>query len=213
MLEFIYKLRELEQYFVSCRRLLNFGHCLDQFYSALRSLQLYDPVIRMTTSTSKLWLSLQLFSEHLLWLSSMGLLKDTQEGSFQKFKWVHRSNKFLLYSISCNLLRDFYELINIIQFQRVRREKNSNNLESDLLNFSLKTPIDWIKKYPKLSCDLIKNLTDFIVPYSAINKIDLPPVIIATLGITSTTMGILQIYDKSYRLSTTTTSISSSSSS
>lgn len=192
LLEYIYKLRELEQYLISCRRLLSFGRCTDQLYSALRSLQLYDPVIRMTTSSSKLWLSLQLFSDHVLWLNSMGFIK------VEKQIWLDRANKFWLYSNGVNLLRDFYELICIIQ---QRRSRDKDNLESDIINFSLKTPIKWARKYPKLSCDLVKNSCDFLIPYTALNKINLHPGLIGLLGIISTTMGILQVYDKSYRLS------------
>lgn len=146
----------------------------------------------MTTSSSKLWLSLQLFSDHILWLNSMGIVK------VEKQIWLDRANKFWLYSNSVNLLRDFYELICIIQ---QRRSRDKDNLESDIINFSLKTPIKWAKKYPKLSCDLVKNSCDFLIPYAAINKIDLHPSLIGLLGIISTTMGILQVYDKSYRLS------------
>lgn len=192
LLEFIYKLGELEKYFISCRRLLSFGRCTDQFYSAVRSLQLYDPVIRMTSSTSKFWLSFQMFADHIIWLDQIGCVQ------IQKKNWQERANKFWLYSISANLLRDFYELICIIQQKRAREK---DNLESKVMNFTLSTPITWARNYPKLSCDLIKNSCEFWIPYTALNKLNPNPIVLSMLGIISTTMGILQVYDKSYRLS------------
>lgn len=192
LLEFLFKLRELEQYFISCRRLLSFGRCTDQLYSAIKSLQLSDPVVRMTLSTSKFWQSIQMFSDHVLWLNQMGFLK------VEKQSWIDHANRFWLYSISVNLLRDFYELICVIQHRRVR---DREGLDEELSNFTIRTPIKWIRRSPKLSCDLVKNCCDFWIPYSAINKTPIHPSIIGLLGIISTSMGILQVYDREFRLS------------
>lgn len=193
LLELLYKLRELEQYFVSCRRLMSFGRCADQFYSAVRSLQFTDPIVRMTTATSKFWLSFQMFADHVLWLNQMGILKN-----IDKQPWLERANKFWLYSVCVNLMRDFYELICVVQR---RRSRDKDNLDSELRNFKLSTPIKWIRRNPRLSCDLIKNSCDFWIPYTAVNKIKFHSSVIAVLGIISTTMGILQVYDREYRLS------------
>lgn len=189
-MEILYKSKELEKYFSSCRRLMSFGCCTDQFYSALRSMHIYDPIIRTTSTTSKLWLSFQMFSDHLLWLNSIGLVQiDSQV-------WTQRVNRFWLYSTSANLMRDFYEFICIVQEKR-----SIENLDSELAQLSLSTPIKWIRRYPRLSCDLIKNSCDFWIPYSAVNNIKIHPLLISVLGIVSTSMGILQVYDEKYRLS------------
>lgn len=147
----------------------------------------------MTAATSKFWSSIYMFSDHVLWLDQMGILKASD-----KQIWIDRANRFWLYSVATNLLRDFYELICVVQRKRSREK---DNLESELKNFKLSTPIKWVKANPKLSCDLIKNTCDFCIPYTAINKIPIHPSVIGLLGMISTTMGILQIYDKDYRLS------------
>lgn len=190
MLESLYKFRELEKYFSSCRRLIGFGCFTDQIYSALRSMHIYDPVIRTTLTTSKLWLSFQMFCDHLIWLNSIGILKIEQQ------IWAQRFNRFWLYSTSANLFRDFYELICVIQQRR-----SIDNLDSELVKLSISTPIKWMRKYPNLSCDLTKNFCDFLIPYAAVNNIKIHPSIVSILGIISTTMGILQVYDEKYRLS------------
>lgn len=192
ILELIYKLRELEQYFISCRRLVNFGRCTDQLYSAIRSLQLYDPVYRTTTTTSKLSLSFQMFADHVLWLNHMGFL------NVEKQIWVERANKFWLYATTVNLLRDTYELVCIVQKRRSREE---DNLDSGFHKFTFGTPIKWARSNPKLSCDFIKNFCDFWIPYCALNKLNLHPTVISMLGIISSSMAIMQVYDNSYRLS------------
>jgi len=156
-------------------------------------MQLNDPIVRMTTATSKFWSSIQLFADHALWLYQMGVLK-TQD----KQAWIERANRFWFYSVLTSLLRDFYELICIVQAKRIREK---DNLDSELRNFKLSTPLKWMKENPKISCDLIKNTCDIWIPYTAINKIPLHPSIIGLLGMISTTMAILQTYDKEYRLS------------
>lgn len=196
LLEFIYKLREMEQYFISCRRLLNFGRCTDQLYSAYRSLQLYDPVYRTTTTTAKLALSFQMFADHMLWLHQMGFVNIENKQS-----WVEKANKFWLYATTVNLLRDTYELVCILQKRTTSREEDEKLVSKIDNKFTLRTPIEWARSNPKLSCDLIKNLSDFWIPYCAVNKLSLHPIILSTLGIVSTSMGIMQVYDSSYRLS------------
>lgn len=194
LLELLYKIRELETYFLSCRRLVSFGRCTDQLYSAMRSMQLNDPIIRMTVATSKLWLSCQMFADHVLWLDQIGLFKT----SSNKQAWIDRANRFWLYSVSTNLLRDIYELICVMQ---QKRSRDKDNLDSELRNFKLSTPIKWIKGNPKLSCDLIKNSCDFLIPHTAVNKIPIHSSVIAMFGIISSAMGIWHVYDRDYRLS------------
>lgn len=193
MLQYLYKLRELEKYFLSCRRLLSFGRCSDQLYSAFRSMQLDDPVVRLTASTSRFWSSIQLFADHVLWLDQMGIYKLPD-----KQVWLDRASRFWLYSVTTNLLRDFYELICVIQR---RRSRDKDNLDSELRNFKLSTPIKWARANPRLSCDLIKNTCDFWIPYSTVNKIPVHPSLIGLLGLISTALGMLQVYEKDYRLS------------
>lgn len=191
LLETIYRLRELEQYISSCRRALNFGRCTDQLYSSLKSTQLYDPVFRTTIATSKLWGSLQMFSEHVLWLQNVGII------NVDKHAWIERANRFWLYSVTFNLLRDFYELICVIQKRQGRRSEDSDSKHDSRLS----APLIWIRENPKLSCDLIKNTCDFCIPYSYDKKIVFHPSVIGLLGMTSSVLGILQIYDKKYMLS------------
>lgn len=184
--------RELELHFQSCRRLVNFGRCLDLAYSAIRYIHLNDPVIRTSLTLSKCWTALQMFADNVLLLQQVGFIKADQQ------KWTERANRFWLYATIVNLLRDLYELVNVIQRKRTR---SKGNLDSKLFDLKLSSPIKWIREYPQLSCDAIKNFTDFWIPYSAINKLQLHPGLIALLGITSTTMGIMQVYDQKYRLS------------
>lgn len=194
LLETIYRLRELEQYLSSCRRALNFGRCTDGLYSAVKSTQLYDPVFRTTLATSKLWGSLQLFSEHVLWLQSLGFI------TVDKQIWIERANRFWLYSVTFNLLRDLYELIGVIQRTKSRSD-DSELVDGEQKSKPDKLPLKWLKQNPKLSCDLIKNICDFCIPYSYDKSIRLHPGIIGLLGMTSSFAGILQIYDRQYALS------------
>ena len=135
-----------------------------------------------------------MFADHLLWLDHMGLFKDYSNRQVS----ADRANRFWLCSVGTNLMRDIYELVCIVQEKSIR---NKDSLDSELRNFKFSTPIKRIRSNPKLSCDLIKNSCDFWTPYTAVNSIHLHPSIIGLLGIVSTRMGILQVYDRECRLS------------
>lgn len=182
----------MEQYFLSCRRLVNFGRCTDQFYSAVRSLHLYDPILRSTLTVSKLSTSFQMFADHVLWLNQVGFIQ------IDKSVWLERASKYWLYAASVNLLRDFYELICTVQQNtRILDKKDSKKQKNTM---TLQTPLIWIKQYPKLSCDLIKNTCEIWIPYSKVNNIKIHPLAVAILGIISTSCSIMQVYDQKYRL-------------
>lgn len=191
LLKIAQRCRDLEIYFQSCRRLVSLGRCIDLAYSATRCFHLSDPVLRTSLTLSRCWTALQLFADHVLLLQQVGLLKSDQQ------KWGERANKFWLYSTGVNLLRDLYEIVNVIQRSRAR---SKGNLDSKLFDLKFVSPIHWMRQHPQLSCDVIKNFSDFWIPYSAVNKLHLHPGLVALLGITSTTMGIMQIYDQKYRL-------------
>lgn len=186
----------MEQYFLSCRRLLSFGRCSDQFYSAIRSNQYHDPVIRSTLVTAKAATSLQMFADHVLWLDQIGLI------NVDKNVWLERVNKLWLFSTAVNLLRDFYEFICVVQQKQSCQNHHDECIETKKTNKLMSnSPLEWVKKYPKLSCDVVKNVCDFCIPYACVKKVNVHPALIASLGIISTTSSIMQVYDQKYRLS------------
>ncbi len=178
---------------------LRLGRCVDVMHSALQSVHLPDSTLRVTLTFSRIASSLYLLCDHMLWLGRMGLI------DVDKNEWSQWSNKFWLYSITMNLMRDIYEIINIL------RISNSTNLAQKHLGHSstirvtpsitTQTAIEWIIKNKNVCIDTLKNFCDFWIPMTSLGHTKLSPSTIGFLGLLSSLIAILQIFDYTYRVS------------
>ncbi|KAG9509245.1 Peroxisomal membrane protein 11B [Fragariocoptes setiger] len=244
------RLRHLEQYFLSCRRLLNFGRAIDHMFAAVQCLRIEDPIVRFTLMSSKVATSVCMLCEHVLWLKEMNFV-PWQDSHKDRERLARRFNKFWLYASGLNVLRDFYELICILltyhhSHQRPHiscdddqtitlnnnhesakttttkhhRHRNSTNdskpqdLEARVAGLGRRLsasaahtytrwrswPVSLVRRHPRLTCDLIKNACDFCIPCTALGKTNISPVMLALMGVTSSALGALQIYNPHYRL-------------
>ncbi len=182
---------------------LRLGRCVDVMHSALQSLHLPDSTLRVTLTFSRIASSLYLLCDHMLWFGRMGLI------DVDKNEWSQWSNKFWLYSITMNLMRDFYEIINILKIS------NSTNLSQKHYlghsssihvmpshpSITTQTAIEWIIKNKNVCIDTLKNFCDFWIPMTCLGHAKLSPSTVGLLGLLSSLIAILQIFDYTYRLS------------
>ncbi|XP_054160135.1 peroxisomal membrane protein 11B-like [Oppia nitens] len=208
--ESIDKFQDLESKLSSSRKLLRLGRCIDALYSSLQTMHLPDPTLRVTLTVSRIANSLYLLCDHMVWLASTGLI------SVNGKQWSEWSNKFWLYSIAMNLTRDIYEISNILKFSLTFNKNNINQNyyyehssrfdgnQTNLINSSkaqyLKI-IEWIIKHKIICIDTFKNFCDLWIPLTSLGHTKLSPQTIGFLGLFSSLIAILQIYNYSYRLS------------
>lgn len=172
------------------------GRTIDVMYSALSTIHLPDKTLRLTLTMSRITSSIYLLTDHIIWLSKIGLV------NVDSHKWSTTSNKYWLYSITWNLIRDLYEIQHILNnsshcfvYRRPDQDFRSNQLPTEVLTFLL-----WIRKNKSVSVDTLKNVCDLLIPLNNLGYLKYSPITIGCLGMVSSFLSMLQIYDFTYRL-------------
>nr|CAH7722395.1 unnamed protein product [Callosobruchus chinensis] len=174
--------------------ILRFGRFVESLYGTLPLFHEEESVLRYTIILSKIANSLFLLADHLLLLGRADFYPtDTQ-------KWSRLSNKYWLYSITMNLIRDFYEIS-----QTLRSEKKIIMPGNGLRNFDdfkkvlLKSFIV-LNSRRDILIDTLKNCCDFFIPYSALGHANLSPGSVGLLGTISSLMGLLVLINPRNKL-------------
>jgi len=156
--------QSLESTLRSARKLLRLGTSIDTLYSSVLSIQHPDLVIRLTVTLSRISSGMFLFGDHLIWLHNAALIDVNLP------KWSQFSNKCWLYSIILNLTRNIYELQRILDCYKLTTHIKTIPQISlqgvveayyPILNYML-------KEHKNALLDLVKNMTDVILPLSAL---------------------------------------------
>lgn len=168
--------------------------------STRQTINLPDPVLRITLTFSRIASSLFILTDNIIWMQNIGLI------NVDKAKWVKISSKLWLYSILMNLVRDLYEIKRIAAqqdrhesscygFQRLNSGPRSN-LPPEIVAIR-----QWLMSHKSVSVDTLKNACDVWIPLSTLGHVNLSPTSVGLLGCVSSTAAILQIIDYSSRLS------------
>ena len=184
----VVRLKQLEDALVTTRKALQLGRFVDMIYSARESMRLNNDVHRITLTMSKIATALFIMVDNLLWFSRIGLC------DIDRRKWFLTSCRLWLYSITMNLIRDWFE----VQETIVRRDVLNGVTKRETR--SLSHLVAWINAYPALAVDILKNSCDWFIPMSALNYFPLSPKTIGALGLLSSGCALLQVIDPSLRL-------------
>ncbi|XP_022837336.1 peroxisomal membrane protein 11B [Spodoptera litura] len=184
------RIKNLELTFSSFRKILRLGRCIDICYTALNSMHIEDPILRVTLTISKLAHALFLYSDHIVWLTKSGFLKTDSE------KWNRTANKFWLISIIANLARDFYEIVHLMGLHRTSLLKPSELLNSTMkydVNGSIKYMYMLMTCHKDVFIDTLKNSCDMFIPLTALGVTKLSPSTVGVLGAISSLAALVTI--------------------
>lgn len=187
--------KSLESTLRSARKLLRLGTAIDALYSSTLSIRHPDLVIRLTVTLSRIASAMFLFGDHLVWLHNASLVNVSLS------KWSTFSNKSWLYSIILNLARDVYEL------QRILRCYQLTNPVKKMPNQSLQEVVESyypilayvLREHKNAVLDLVKNMTDVVLPLSALGYIQMPK-FVGLCGVVSSLAAALQVMDPRLKL-------------
>lgn len=186
-------IKNLEYQLSTFRKLLRFGRCIDTLYSTLPVFHHHDQTIRITVILSKICNALFLLADHILWLGRSDLC------SVQTERWTKMSNKYWLFSITMNLVRDFYEISQILKDEKrtilPRRIKSTADYVQIGQNVML-----CLLRNKHILADTIKNGCDFFIPMTALGHFKLSPGTIGLLGVVSSIAGMLVLIDPKFKL-------------
>ncbi|XP_015121620.1 peroxisomal membrane protein 11B [Diachasma alloeum] len=178
-------LKSLEYTFSSFRKLLRFGRCLDSLYSALSTVKDPDLVIRFTVTFSRITNGLFLLADHMIWIGRAGLFRINLE------KWTTIANKYWLFTVVMNLVRDLYEIIQMIE-QNSLGHSTKINLSAEKF---LSRTSSCFKSHKGIILDTLKNGCDFFIPMTALGYTKLSPGTIGLLGLISSVVGLYCLVD------------------
>lgn len=173
---------------------LRFGRFWESLYAALPNFREENSTLRYTIILSKIANSLFLLADHILWLGRADLCTISTE------KWSRISNKYWLYSITMNVVRDFYELFNIIKNHKdLILPKSGINSLNDIVAVMTRTGMI-LKNNQEILIDTIKNGCDFFIPLTSLGHIKLSPGTVGMLGTISSIAGLLVVLDPKKKL-------------
>nr|XP_022915808.1 peroxisomal membrane protein 11B [Onthophagus taurus] len=187
--------KNLEFHLSSFRKLLRFGKCVDIVYSILPLLKHKDPTIRTTVILSRLNTALFLLGDHILWLGRSDLCSVNTD------KWGRLSTQYWFYSLIFNLLRDLYEVTNILKSHKTSLipSKGISSLP-DVLKV-LTTSLLLLQSHRNVLIDIIKNGCDIFIPMTSLGYTKLSPSTVGTLGVISSIAGLLIVLNPKNKLS------------
>ncbi|XP_059474034.1 peroxisomal membrane protein 11B [Neocloeon triangulifer] len=166
----VHKLQGLENALSTFRKLLRWGRCVEAVHSALQAMSHPDAAQRTILALGRIAHALFLFADHILWLGRAGLAKVDAK------KWASIANRYWLYSVTMNLVRDLMAL------REAKERKGSISGEGP-----------WI-------VDTVKNSCDFFIPLTALEHIRLGPATIGLLGVVSSLAGLLPMLHPQLKL-------------
>lgn len=173
--------------------MLRLGKSAEALYSVLPLVDHPDVTIRFTLSLSKISNSLFLLCDHVLWLGRTGICEIETD------KWTRLASKYWLYSITMNLIRDFYEISRIIKIENdlicPQRCRTLNELF-----LAIGRGFDRIQTHKDVMCDVVKNSCDFFIPLTALGYTKLSPSVIGALGVVSSIAGLVAVLDSKCKL-------------
>ncbi|KAK4883810.1 hypothetical protein RN001_000081 [Aquatica leii] len=191
----VHNLKRLEYQLSTFRKLLRFGRCIDSLSAALKIVKHPDLVVRITQTLSKLYNFLFLLADHILWLGRADLYQvDTD-------KWGKLCNRYWLYSIVMNLIRDFYEVLQVLKINSHRiLPKDGCRSLGDMYKCGTKALV-CMQGYQNIVIDTIKNSCDLFIPLTALGHVKLSPGTVGLLGVVSSFAGLITLIQPLAKLS------------
>lgn len=181
---------------------LRFGKSLDFIQAALKTIHLSDPVLKITITMSKLSQAIFLIFDHIIFAHNLGILKADKE------KWSRYSSQCWLFSLVLNLLRNMYDIMSIISNEARAQE----NLEkrNQFMNGGTeitRKPLGNVQMLKKccyenqpVVLDLVKNLSDLVLPLNSLDKIKTSQGVQGFLGVISSAIGVATIWNPILKL-------------
>lgn len=190
----VHNLKALEYQLSTFRKLLRFGRCVDTLYTVAQSWQNPNLSLRFSVTLSKICHAIFLFADHVLWLGRSDLHTINTD------KWSNICNRYWLFSIIMNLVRDFYEILVILKTNRSRiLPKYGLKDFNDVFSCSANAAI-CIQGYQNVVVDTVKNCCDVFIPLTALGHAKLSPGTIGLLGVISSIAGIISLVQPAAKL-------------
>lgn len=160
--------------------MLRFGKFIESLYSTLPLLDDKKASVHYILVFSKIANSLFLLADHILWLGRADICSVNTE------KWSQISNKYWLFSITMNLIKDFHDISQLPLKSKLSSDevKHVNRILNTLIQ------IVEIVQRNDVFIDTLRNGCDFFIPLTALGYVNLSPGTVGLLGTISSILGL-----------------------
>lgn len=173
---------------------MRLGKSAEVLYAAFKSIHYEDATVKLTSTLSKISSALFLLTDHILWIGRSGL------ATVNTTKWSEISNKYWLYSVIMNLIRDFYEIMRIVDQENIRLRINSRSSQNEISRQVVKAASIFVNDHKSVFWDTVKNTCDVWIPLTALGYTKFKPGTIGFLGTISSIAGIISLIDPHAKL-------------
>lgn len=183
------------------------GKSLDFIQAALKSLHIKDDVIRWTVTLSKISQSMFLLFDHIIYFHNLGIIKT------DKAKWSKISAQFWFFSLALNLTRNFYDITNLVKLEMSKQQKRENEMqysngETTATYNGRRTPnagalsvvVQCVCDNKPVFLDLVKNVSDLVLPLNTLGKVNASTGVQGSLGIISSMIGVATVWNPTLKL-------------
>lgn len=181
---------------------LRFGKSVEVFYGAFKTIHYSDAWLAFTLTVNKICQSIFLLTDHIIWLSRSGLVKN-----IDTTKWTQRSNKYWLISLIMGIVRDVYEINRVVASFSSYKNLSSciatslvSIRSSKDVSVCLASLFDFLITYKHLTIDTVKNCCDLFIPLSSMGYVKISPRVIGVLGMVSSIAGLVVILNPQCKL-------------
>lgn len=193
-------LRKHKRAFLFFLTVLRFGKSLDLLQGALRAIELDSVILKLTLTLSKINQAAYLAVDHLIWAGKIGLAEtDTK-------KWAKVSARFWLVTLFFNLVRNAYDIYLIILKYMALQRRRAKQIMNGQTNYGPKekegdsTLKRTLVENKPVVIDVVKNLADVTLPLSSLGYLNTTVGFQGAMGIISSIMGILVVWDPLLKL-------------
>ena len=153
----------------------------------VRASKVQDNVLRVLIICRRLTYVIYYFIDHFTFAARLGLFKSDPK-SWSKFQ-----AKFWVVALVFGLLRNIYDLVNLIL---ARKEKSEDDQENGIKG----GVIQRVMKRPEVVLDTVKNSADFLLPFNVMGIIELNTGVAGVLGLISSLAGATPIWRPDLKL-------------
>ncbi|KXJ10305.1 peroxisomal membrane protein 11A [Exaiptasia diaphana] len=172
--------KKLDKHASTSRKIFRLGKSMDMYVGFVRASKMSgDNVVRVLIMCRRVTYILYYLVDHVTWADRVGLFKSDSKA------WSKFQSKFWLIALIFGVLRNIYDLLNLLNVskERVDGEKVKE-----------KSIVQKVMKRPDVVLDTVKNSADFLLPLNVMGIIQLSTGVSGLLGLISSIAGAVPIW-------------------
>lgn len=135
-----------------------------------------------------------LLCDHFLWMNRNSLIQ------INATTWGQVGNKYWLLSIVMNLVRDTFELNNLMNAILKKKILNTLNRKVATKEVFTEEAVQFVCNHKDLLIDTVKNTCDIMLPLTNLGIVRFSPSTIGVIGMVSSLLSLYTLMDKTAKL-------------